>query len=120
MENSETINIVVPVNKQLLWEATFGGGWEYSEWWIKLEYPDGADWNIIGTGEFTLTACDPDDPDEPPTTKTLTIEDLAKAYSVALRETYQHCGGVWNLEDPDACVSDGLLQLAFFGEITYG
>jgi len=117
---SETIDITVPVSKQLLWEATFGGGWEFMEWWVKLEYANGGDWNIIGTGEFTLTACDPDDPDEPTTTKTLTIEDLAKAYGVALARNLGHCGGSWDLDDPDACVSDGLLQLAFYGDVIYG
>jgi hypothetical protein len=116
----DKINIIVPISKQTLWETTFGGGWEYMEWWVKLEYSDGGDWDKIGTGEFTLTACDPDDPDEPTTTKTLTIEDLAKAYSLALTEGYKHCGGSWDLDDPDACVSDGLLQIAFFGEVIYG
>jgi hypothetical protein len=118
--SNDKIDIVVPINKQELWEATLGGGWEYMPWWVKLEYPSGTDWDTIGEGKFVLTACDPDDPDQPNTTKTITIEDLAKAYSVALSENYSHCGGSWDLEDPDACVSDGLLQLAFFGEITYG
>jgi len=116
----DKINIIVPISKQTLWEATFGGGWEYMPWWTGLVYSDGGDWDKIGTGEFTLTACDPDDPSEPDTTKTLTIEDLAKAYSIALAEGYEHCGGAWDLDDPDACVSDGLLQLAFFGEVIYG
>lgn len=117
---NDKINITVPVDKQELWEATLGGGWEYMPWWIKLEYSEGSNWDIIGDGKFVLTFQDPDEPNCNQVSKTITIEDLAKAYSIALTEGYEHCGSAWDLEDPDACVSDGLLQLAFFGEITYG
>ena len=116
----DKININVPIDKQLLWEATLGGGWEYMPWWIELKYGVGGFWDRIGDGTFVLTFQDPDEVGCNEVSKTITIDDLAKAYSIALTEGYEHCGSAWDLEDPDACVSDGLLQLAFFGEITYG
>jgi hypothetical protein len=120
IKEEDLITIPVSVDRQTLWSNTFGGGWEHSSWWVKLRYAKGGDWDTIGTGVFTLTACDPDDDSAPLETKTLTIDDLARAWGMALTEGYYHCGTRWDLEDPDHCVSDGILQLAFFGEIIYG
>jgi hypothetical protein len=118
-QTEKFITIPVSIDRQRLWEATFGGGWEYSSWWLGLKYGNGGDWDVIGDGTFTLTCEDPDDEDKR-IKKTLTIEDLARAWGIALKENYHHCGTAWDLEDPDHCVSDGILQLAFFGEIIYG
>jgi len=122
MTTNEDNLIIIPVriDQDLLWSSTFGGGWEHSSWWVGLKYGVGGDWDKIGDGTFTLTACDPDDDDEPKVKKTLTIKDLARAWAIALENNYHHCGTSWDLEDPDHCVSDGILQLAFFGEIIYG
>ena len=114
------ITIPVSIDRDLLWSSTFGGGWEYSSWWVGLKYGVGGDWDTIGDGTFTLKCEDPDDPDAKPISKTLTIDDLARAYAISIKENYHHCGQRWDLEDPDHCVSDGILQLAFFGEIIYG
>jgi hypothetical protein len=122
MENKEDNLIVIPVSidRDTLWSNVFGGGWEYSSWWVGLKYGKGGSWDNIGDGTFTLTCEDPDDDNAKPVKKTLTIDDLARAYGVALSNNYHHCGTAWDIEDPDHCVSDGILQLAFFGELIYG
>lgn len=122
MENNteNLITIPVSIDRQKLWEATFGGGWEFMPWWVGMKYGKGGDWDNIGDGTFTLATIDPDDPDAKPEKKTLTIDDLARAWGVALQNNYHHCGSAWDLDDPDACVSDGILQIAFFGELIYG
>jgi hypothetical protein len=120
MEDEKFITIPVSIDRQTLWEATFGGGWEYSSWWVGLKYGVGGAWDEIGDGTFILTCEDPDDENAKPIKKTLTIDDLARAWGIAVQENYHHCGTSWDLEDTDHCVSDGLLQLAFFGEIIYG
>jgi hypothetical protein len=114
-----TIKIEIEINKDTLWQAAFGGGWEFSSWWRSLKYGVGGDWDSVGDGSFTISIDNPDD-QEKALTKTLTIDDLARAWAIAVKDNYRHCGTAWNLEDTDNCVSNGLLQLAFFGEIIYG
>ncbi len=118
-QEKQYITIPVSIDRDLLWESTFGGGFEYSPWWGKLKFDSDGDWNKYTTGIFTISCEDPENEDKM-ITKTLTIDDLARGYGIALRENYHHCGTAWDLEDPDACVSDGILQLAFFGELIYG
>jgi len=118
--NDNLITIPISIDRETLWSGTFGGGWEYSSWWVGMKYGVGGSWDTIGDGTFTLTCEDPDDPDAEPIKKTLTIADLARAYGIAVENNYHHCGTKWDLEDPDHCVSDGILQLAFFGELIYG
>jgi hypothetical protein len=52
----------------------------------------------------------------------ITLEQLVKGYQQALQEKATHCGDylVANLDDPDACTGDILLQYAAFGELIYG
>jgi hypothetical protein len=53
---------------------------------------------------------------------TITLGDLARAYKLAQDNALTHCGKceVANLEDPDECTGDILIQLAVFGDIVYG
>ena len=52
----------------------------------------------------------------------VSLEDLVKAYQIALDNKAMHCGDclVADLDDPDACTGDILLQYAVFGELIYG
>lgn len=51
----------------------------------------------------------------------LTLEDLANGYEKALNEEQTHCGGYsLDVNDPDACFGDMVIQYAIFGELTYG
>jgi hypothetical protein len=106
------------VDAEEFWSNTFGSGWEECSWWIDWKYSEGADWNKIG--EISLTVLDPEDYNEVKTiTKTIGLEDIIKAYEWAQGENAFHCGGRWRWDDQDVCVSDGILQIAVFGELTY-
>ena len=48
------ITIPVSIDRDLLWSSTFGGGWEYSSWWVGLKYGVGGDWDTIGGLMFHL------------------------------------------------------------------
>jgi hypothetical protein len=105
------------VDKNELWADVFGSGWEYSPWWISVDFTNG-DWEEHG--EAVIKYLDPDDADEQQTaTKTVTITDLANACSKLETQGWTHCGGE-GLSDPDACTSDAVLQVAVFGELVYG
>jgi hypothetical protein len=113
-------DIVVPlkVSVEKLWSEVMGGGWEYMPWWSEVKYLGDAEWNIPGS--FEITTANPDDDDEPEITKTFNIDDLARGYALAVSTGFHHCGAALSLDDMDSCSSDGILQLAFFGELVYG
>lgn len=115
---NDTIKVEIEIEKEALWQGVFGGGWENASWWHSLKYGVGGSWENIGDGTFTLRCEDPEDEDKT-ITKKLTIDDLAKAYGIALSRNYHHCGSTWDIKDSDLCVSDGLLQIAFFGDVMY-
>lgn len=54
--------------------------------------------------------------------RTVTIADLVRGYGIAVQNNAHHCGGylVADLDDPDECTGDTLLQYAVFGELIYG
>jgi len=102
-------------DKDDLWSDIFGGGWEYMEWWVNVDY-QGGDWEKHGKAVITYM-----NPDDPSTTlsKELTVVDLANAWSALTESGWHHCGNN-TLDDPDACTSDAVLQQAVFGELIYG
>jgi len=116
-ENCELV--AKKVDAEEFWSSTFGSGWEDCSWWIDWNYSEGADWNKIG--QISLKVLDPDDYNEVKTiTKTIGLEDIVKAYEWAQGQNFFHCGSRWNWEDQDVCVSDGILQIAMFGDVVFG
>jgi len=111
--------VPIKVDAEEFWSNTFGSGWEDCSWWVDWKYSNGADWNKIG--EITLTIQDPDDHEELKTiTKTIGLNDIVKAYEFAQEQNFFHCGNRWHWEDQDQCVSDGILQIAMFGDVVFG
>lgn len=115
-EMSSKIVLPVEVDAEDFWSNVLGSAWETWDWWVRLDYSEGSDWDKLG--EITITAQDPnaDWEDEQPTiTKTLTVEDLAAAYGKCISEGHR-----FNLEDLDASDGDCVIQMAMFGEVVYG
>lgn len=51
----------------------------------------------------------------------ISLHNLAQAYANALNDNAGHCGGhTLDIQDPDACFGDIVLQYAVFGEMIYG
>ncbi len=60
-------------------------------------------------------------PDGEPLEDLINPEDLVKAYHELIKQGYTHCGGCqFDLEDPDACFGETVLQQALFGEQVFG
>lgn len=110
--------VVVPLTMDAdeIWSDVFGSGYEYSPWWVRVSYSNGADWDKHGVA--TIKHWGKEDDNVLETTK-VTVEDIAKAYATLTADKWTHCGGC-GLDDPDACSSDVVLQMAVFGEIVYG
>lgn len=118
MADKPTVQLVMEYDAQEFWSAIFGGAWETHEWWRKVRYLGDADWNTIGRVQLSI-----DNPDDysKALTKTIGIEDLAKAWSKAI--TDRNCdactGRPLNVENVDSCVSDLILQIAVMGQAHY-
>lgn len=105
--------------------GVLGACFSHWSWWQKVEYKDGYDWNIYPTDLeekfLTVGIADPehfddilDDDEEVKTVeKTLSMADILRAWSVLSMKG-------WTLSDRDACSSDGVMQTATLGEVTYG
>jgi len=51
----------------------------------------------------------------------ITLDKLVIGYEKALTEEQTHCGGYsLDIEDPDACFGDMVIQYAIFGKLIYG
>jgi hypothetical protein len=50
----------------------------------------------------------------------LTLENLKDAYIKAITNGEKHCGESLNLDDPDACFANIVLQYAIYGEVVFG
>lgn len=119
----DKFEIKVSVSYNELWEAVWGSdGMGMTYWSSKIRKPDGSNidlWNDDWTPnpqDFKVY----DDYEEK--WHTVTLADLAKGYEIALTQNLTHCGtsSVADLEDADACTGDVIIQLAIFGEVTYG
>ena len=109
--------VTIPITVELedLWSDIFGSGWEYSDWFVHIDYGDG-DWDRPST--IVVKHFSKDD-EEIVMRTTLTVEDVVNAYAKLAQQRYTHCGGC-ALDDPDACTSDAVLQHAVYGDIIYG
>ena len=108
------------IESQKLWDAVAGSG-VYYEWFRSLE---GLEFGQPPC-EVKVTAWDPHSKggDSENLTKTITVDAMFRAFVALVKAGYSHCGvpfGPDVLEDPDACVADLILQVAVYGEVTYG
>ena len=117
-----TINLTsITVDDKELWSCVMGSGWETWDWWRVIRYADGTDWKT--PGKVLVAVADPDDEDQR-VAKTITVDDLARAVSVAIEKNYN--GGLGHMinwlsfEDYDACASDVIMQIAVLGDVVYG
>ena len=104
-----------------IWTAIFGG-WGADYWAGAVRKPDGSDIELFDHDVQPL----------PQDFKLLdyvenkwhqvSLTDLVEAYEWHSKEQSKHCLGhrIDDLDDPDACTSDVLLQTAVFGEVIYG
>lgn len=114
---TETVTIEVEIDAQELWSGVLGSAYESFEWWLGEKYVGDADWET--PGQVIITYEDPDTNEAK--RKTLDVNDFARAYQMALKNKNYHCGSYKiDIEDPDACVGDIVMQYAIFGEIIYG
>ena len=51
----------------------------------------------------------------------LTVEQLKEAYAKAITNNETHCGGEsLDMDDPDACFTNTVLQYALYGKVVFG
>jgi hypothetical protein len=102
-------------NIEQIWGDTLGSGWEYSEWFVDIEY-DGGDWDKPSNATLIHFS----ENDESVIVKTeFTPEMLVEAHDKLVREKYTHCGEC-GMDDPDYCTSDAVLQYMVYGDLIYG
>jgi hypothetical protein len=112
---SEKVIITIQMDAQEVWSNVLGSAWEDWDWWEKIKYSEGSDWDKVG--EITLSITDPND-EENVITKTLGVQDLAKAYAELASKNY---GGTnLDIHDLDAVYGDCVLQQAVLGDVVYG
>lgn len=112
-EMSSIITVPVQFKAEDFWSEIMGSAWETWDWWVRLDYSQGAAWDKVG--EITITSWDGETEGETLVTKTLTIQNLAEAYGKCLAEGFRI-----NIHDLDAGQGDVILQMAMFGEVVYG
>lgn len=118
-----TLSLSVNVNVSELFMAVMGGRISY--WANELSLtPDlsNADiWDNNKVADITISYYENDYDENSLTIKTITPEQLCKAYLDLLIAGYTHCGGYrLNAEDYDSCLGDLVIQYALFGEIKFG
>lgn len=115
---SEFVTIPVSpllVTKQALWDAVVNSGAEIGSCEVMFHETDFENFRIV------LTALDGES-DRERKQYTLTLDDVVKAFGKAVDTKATHCGGcrIDDLDDPDACTGDWLIQQAIYGEEVYG
>lgn len=119
---SKTFTITREVSYDDLWSAIWGS--EVSGGWFdRVRTIDGK-----GISLWTQPDFEPNPQDfkvydfEEEKWHEVTLEALAEGYRKALANKATHCGHYTfdDLDDPDACWVDIILQYAIFGELVYG
>jgi hypothetical protein len=110
------LKVTVPLDVEEVWSEIFGSGWEYSSWWVSIEYDGEGDWDK--PSDITVKHWGKEDDTVIETTR-LSVLQVLEAYAVLLVKGFMHCGD-GPLQDADACTSDAVLQQAVFGEFIYG
>jgi len=119
----DKITLTTEVSLPELWEAIWGcDGAGMTYWSSKVRKPDGKGISLWTKPDYEPNPQDFmlwDDYEEK--WHTITLEQLANGYLLALTKGQKHCGGYsLDLEDPDACFGDLVCQYAIFGEVVYG
>lgn len=117
--NSKWITITTQhtVDAKRFASSILGSAFESYDWYERVEYVEGCDWDIIPEH---LDACfvdiTIDNPQSGPRwiTKSLAVSDLKRAYE----EVAKSCRLDW--EDIDADMGDRIIQQAVLGEYVYG
>lgn len=122
MSKTFTATRTVEVSYDDLWSAVWGSEVAY-DWFSKVRQPDGKGIDLWTKPDFDPNPQDFKVYDEyEEKWHEVTLEALANGYRLALQNNTHHCGGceVADLEDPDACTGDIIIQLAIFGKVIYG
>lgn len=110
-----TVTITRKIDDTEFWSNIMGSTEFPNEWWLKVEYHGDASWEVPGT--VTITA---DNGEGETVAKSLTIDDLVKAYEFVVANKYHHCNVTVDIDNMDECASDLVLQVAMFGDVIYG
>lgn len=128
MQNSDKMTITKTVTFTVgeLWEAVFGSdGAGMVYWSSEIRNENGEDidlWIDDANGE---SVTNPQNfrvyEDEEEKWHDVSLEQLRVGFEKAMINNETHCGGhTLDLEDPDACFGDIVIQYAVFGELIYG
>jgi hypothetical protein len=115
------IPVTIDIDMLKLWEAVWGSDGAGSTYWCsEIRDIDGESIHLW-TPEWKPNPQDFCVYDhEAEEWHDVSLKQLANGYAKALNESAGHCGTRLDIEDPDACVGDIILQYAVFGELTYG
>lgn len=116
MTDKVKVRITIEKDAADLWSMIFGASGESWEWWLNVDFLDGADWDK--PGRVFLAAANPDDPEDAYAEGTFTIEDVVRA----LEELSDHRAVMECLanEDFDAIYADVVMQQMLYGEVVFG
>lgn len=105
--------ITFEVDDQELWSSVFGSRpFSFGDHFTDAEYIGDSDWD--NPGEIKVTGTDENDQE---ITKTIRVEDLAKALPIANSQVYMD---LFNFDNYDSICADAVLQVALFGKVIYG
>ena len=111
-----TISINIEIPDESLADAVYENLWrDSSPWCLGYSYSSYEKDPVVD-----VTYEDPDT--DKPETKSVSIDDLARALETLISNGAGHCGEKIT-PDPDewdTCVADSVLQTALFGKIIYG
>lgn len=118
----EKITITIDVNTHDLWSAVWTSDGSGSAYWCsKIRTIDGKGIDLWtddldpNPQDFTIYDHEQDEWYD------ISLVQLANGYAKALSTGCNHCGDYpLDLNDPDACFGDIVLQHAVFGEMIYG
>jgi hypothetical protein len=104
----------IEINTEEFWEALTGSDFSTCQDFIK-----GIEGETLQTpSPLNFTHLNKDDNGESETY--LTVSQMKTAYIKALINGESHCGESLNLDDPDACFANIVLQYAIYGEVVFG
>ena len=117
--SESTITLPVRVPRREFWQAVVGSAWETWDWWgnsvSEAAYQD----------EYTRLTVKAWPPNREgggwSYTKTVTVEELASAYTKAIEGNFRDTctGNPLDWQNLDACGGDIIFQLAVYGQVIW-